>query len=450
MKKNRIAVGLTTLAVALMVSACGGGNTDQPMGSANAVDSPTPPSVLQAAAAPVSGFVGFGADTLGGLNGTVIKVTNLNNSGAGSLRAALEAKGARLVVFEVAGVIDLNKTELHINNPFLTVAGQTAPSPGITLIRGGVKIRTHDVVMQHIRVRIGDAGAGRGSGYEPDMAAEGADVYNVVVDHCSVSWGVDENLSVSGNRFNGPTGTARKVTLSNNIIAEGLYNSSHSKGIHSMGTLVLDASTDVAVIGNLYAHNNERNPWFKGDTTGVIVNNYVYNPGQWAIRLGYVAGEYAGKPLPAPPKVSIVGNVMQAGLDTPATTAFIGTNTSASDGGRAYMSDNLAYTVAGKAASLTSKGIVSLTAKPSWPTGLQAKPASQVKDDVLAHAGARAKDRDAVDARIISDIKAGKGRFVNSQAEIGGYPTATLRTRALVVPTTGRDVWLRDLATALE
>lgn len=99
---------------------------------------------------------GFGTETEGGLGGQVIKVTNLNRSGPGSLKAALEASGPRLVVFEVGGVINLERSNISIKNPNITIAGQTAPPPGITIIQGGISVQTHNVVIQHLAVRPGD------------------------------------------------------------------------------------------------------------------------------------------------------------------------------------------------------------------------------------------------------------------------------------------------------
>jgi hypothetical protein len=391
------------------------------------------------------GAQGFGVDTPAGRGGQVIKVTNLNASGAGSFRAALETAGPRIIIFEVGGVIDLNQAKLTLTEPFVTIAGQTAPSPGITLIRGGLEIRTHDVLIKHLRFRMGDAGAT--SGFEPDVTTYGPQAYNVVIDHCSFSWGVDENLSVSGPRFDGPNGTSRRVTLSNNIIAEGLYDSIHSKGIHSMGTLIHDYVTDVAVIGNLYAHNNERNPWYKGFATGAIVNNVVYNSGKWAMRLGPVLSEWSGAGItPEPPRVSVVGNYMRYGVNTPAGTALVGTNSI----GSAYMEDNISLDRSGGAAPLTSGGVTILASKPSWPSGLVALPASQVVDYVTAHAGARPKDRDSVDARIVADFLAGRGQFVNSQTEVGGYPNPPMTTRPLTVPSSDIDGWLHSFSLALE
>ena len=368
-------------------------------------------------------------------------------SGAGSLDAAIRTMGPRTIVFEVGGIIDLNLARLTINEPFVTIAGQTAPTPGITVIRGGMAITTHDVLIQHVRFRIGDAGQAKGSGFEPDVSTDGPQAYNIVVDHCSVAWGVDENLSISGPRFDGVSGTSHAVTFSNNIIAEGLYDSIHSKGIHSMGTLIHDYCTDVAIIGNLYAHNNERNPWFKAFGTGVVVNNVIYNPGVWAVRVGAVVSEWSTSTIvPQPPNITVVGNVMRHGLDTPTGLAMVGSNSS----GAVYASDNLATNVTGGAVPIVASTVTMLATRPSWPTGLVARPAADTFAWVLAHAGARPKERDAVDTRIVAGVQAGTGRFVNSQTAVGGYPTATLTRRTLTVPTTGIDAWLAGFSAALE
>ncbi|WP_283657942.1 hypothetical protein [Paenibacillus sp. RC343] len=135
------------------------------------------------------GAVGYGTDTPAGRGGKVIKVTNLNNDGPGSFRAALETKGPRIIVFEVGGVINLEKERLELREPYVTIAGQTAPSPGITFIRGGLQIRTHDVLMQHVRFRMGNGDSTKGAGFEPDVSTYGASAYNIVIDHCSFSWG---------------------------------------------------------------------------------------------------------------------------------------------------------------------------------------------------------------------------------------------------------------------
>ena len=146
------------------------------------------------AAMPVKGW----ANTDGGRGGRILRVTNLNADGPGSFKWAVEQPGKRIVVFEVAGAIDLGLKVITIRQPDLTIAGQTAPSPGITLIRGGIDIATHDVVVRHIRVRPGDGGRARLSGNDYDAISTLGGAYDVIVDHCSLTWATDENLSEIG------------------------------------------------------------------------------------------------------------------------------------------------------------------------------------------------------------------------------------------------------------
>ncbi|GAB2879233.1 hypothetical protein GCM10027046_03900 [Uliginosibacterium flavum] len=405
------------------------------------------------------GLVGFGSETVAGEGGAIVRVTTLAADGAGSLRAALRTRGPRVIVFEVGGVIDLERKSLVLDEPFVTIAGQTAPAPGITLIRGGLEIKTHDVLMQHIRFRMGDAGLPRytswtfSKGWDVDVTTNGAKAWNIVIDHCSFAWGVDENMSISGPRYDGPEGTARRVTLSNNIIAEGLMVSVHSKKEpHSKGTLIHDFVRDVAVIGNLYAHNDDRNPMFKGGATGVVVNNLIYDPGRIAISAGAAMGEWAGREPPPPPRIAVVGNHLIAGASTK-VRALIVANISRTFGegpAEAYSVDNLIdYSgQAGKTPPPEFGPLVSrLDAAPLWPTGLTASPVSAVREAVLARAGARPLERDAADARIVAGVREGSGRIIDSQDEVGGYPpVASAVLRKLEVPATGVTEWLRKMA----
>ncbi|MBT3290348.1 MAG: right-handed parallel beta-helix repeat-containing protein [Victivallales bacterium] len=400
------------------------------------------------AAAPLAfpGAVGFGIHTSAGRGGKVLRVTNLDHEGPGSLREALAATGPRIVVFEVGGIIDLKTRGMTISKPFLTIAGETAPSPGITLIRGGLGIRTHDVVVRHLRVRPGDAERPRKSGWEPDgITAYTGDAYNVVIDHCSVTWAVDENISTSGARTEGPDKTAHKVTISNCIIAEGLDNSSHKKGRHSKGTLIHDFCRDIAVIGNLYAHNQRRNPFFKAHATGVVVNNVIYNPGSAAIQMSWAPREWRStKLVPLNSRATIVGNVFIHGADTKSGLALVARQ------GDAYLEDNLATDRKDKPVPMTQGKIVILKDKPVWPEGFEALPAAEVVPHVVKHVGARPQDRDPVDQRIIRQFLAREGRIIDSQTEVGGYPKATMTRRALTVPETGIDAWLATFAAAVE
>ena len=390
--------------------------------------------------------IAFGNTTKGGLNGKIIRVTNLNATGPGSLREAIEAKGPRIVVFEVGGIIDLNKGQLDVREPFLTIAGQTAPSPGITIIKGGFWINTHDILIQHIRVRPGDAGEPKRSGWSPDgLTTSGGDAYNVLVDHCSFTWAVDENLSASGERTEGTDSTSHNITFSNNIIAECLSNSSHEKGPHSKGMLIHDFCRDIAIVGNLFAHNGMRNPYFKAHSTGVIVNNLIYNPGRVAIQLYYSKSEWKNARYePENCRVSIVGNVLYAGKNTNEKMALVAAM------GDAFMKDNLAFDAEGMALPLTYGNINILSEKPVWPTDLMPLPADEVVGYITGHVGARPKERDVVDKRIIQDFLDKKGQILDSQDEVGGYPKHKATYRKLDVPEEDIDSWLMQLASELQ
>ncbi len=382
--------------------------------------------------------------TAGGAGGQVVRVTTLAASGPGSLAAALRVSGPRIVVFEVGGVIDMAQQTLVIAEPFVTVAGQTAPSPGITIIRGSIMVTTHDVILQHIRVRPGDAGMPRRSGWEPDGIST-ASAYNVVIDHCSITWAVDENLSASGPRHEGRAGTSQNITFSHCIIAEALDQASHQKGAHSKGSLIHDHCTNIAVVANLYAHNDDRNPYFKADATGVIANNLIYNPGRRAITVNYVRQEYQGQPdAPQHARVSVVGNVLMHGPDTRRRLRLV------TGRGDVYLEDNIAQNTAGQSLKLTTWGIRVLEEKPIWIEGFALLTAEQVFDYVLQNAGARPRDRDAVDARIIQSVREKRGHIIDSQAEVGGYPNPRPTERSLHLPEGDVDAWLKDFSERVE
>lgn len=375
------------------------------------------------------GAVGWASGTPGGRGGQIIRVTNLNADGPGSLKAAIEAKGPRIIVFEVAGQIDLGKTSLQITEPFLTIAGQTAPSPGITLIKGGIDLKTHDVIIRHIRVRTGADGERKASGWEADsISTVGA--HNVILDHNSFMWGIDENMSASGPRFTGSTpedwrkGTSRNITFSYNLAAEGLADSSHPKGEHSKGSLVHDNATGILFYRNIWAHNVERSPLLKGGAQAAVVNNLIYDPGKRAVHYNLMALEWAGQAY-VTGELSAVGNVMRGGPSTDAGLPFLMLG---GDGDLAYYGkDNIAVDKHG--APLPQFGrygetrakLISSKRPVSWWPGLSVLPARDVETHVLALAGARPWDRDAHDIRVLFFIAEGRGAIIDDESEVGGY-----------------------------
>lgn len=375
------------------------------------------------------GAVGWAAETPGGRGGAIVRVTNLDADGPGSLKAALERKGPRLVVFEVGGIIDMKRSTITIEEPFLTVAGQTAPSPGITLIRGGLDIKAHDVILRHIRIRTGADNQAKRSGWEVDgISTVGA--HNVIVDHVSVAWALDENLSASGPRFTGKTpdewrkGTSHNITFSYNILAEGLADASHPKGEHSKGSLIHDNATGILIYRNLYAHNYERSPLLKGGAQAAVVNNFIYNPGAKAIHYNLMALEWGSQPYQLG-ELSAVGNVLRAGPSTREKIAFLAIG-GAGDL-RYHGKDNIAVDELGEKLPMfsrytTGKARIIEAAQPVvWPKGLDVIPADAVETHVLAAAGARPWDRDATDIRVTFDVAEGRGQIIDDEKEVGGY-----------------------------
>ncbi|MEM7034013.1 MAG: pectate lyase, partial [Chloroflexota bacterium] len=227
------------------------------------------------------GAEGGGAWSLGGRGGRVIEVTNLKDSGSGSLRAALEASGPRIVVFRVGGTIEL-KELIIIRNPYLTIAGQTAPGDGITLKDNGIRIMTHNVIVRYMRFRPGDDSKAEGIDVDginitnrpDDKNDKDAMVHDIILDHVSVSWAIDKNIGVWNSRPE--INEIENITIQWSIISEGLANNRHYEGEHSKGVLIGEYSNNVSMHHNLFAHNTARNPKVKGGSAEVI-NNVVYN-----------------------------------------------------------------------------------------------------------------------------------------------------------------------------
>ena len=214
------------------------------------------------------GAEGFGKYAIGGRGGRVIAVTNLNDDGPGSFRAACDAEGPRTVVFRVSGTIPL-KRYLKIYNPYITIAGQTAPGDGICIRNYAVEFRTDHVIIRYIRFRPGD-----GAGVEMD--GFGGQGNQAIIDHCSVSWSIDETLSIN---------KARNFTVQWCMATESLYNSIHKKGHHGYGGLW--GGPGGSWHHNILAHHSSRNPRASGNKESGLMdcrNNVIYN---WGFQSAY-------------------------------------------------------------------------------------------------------------------------------------------------------------------
>ncbi|WP_372883011.1 hypothetical protein [Psychromonas sp.] len=352
-------------------------------------------------------------------------MTNLNDSGAGSLRDAINQKGPRTIVFEVSGAIKL-ESRLDIDSPFVTIAGQTAPAPGISLYHETLRVNTHDVCMQHLRVRLGDSdhnlnsmSSSEASDADAVVIRGGRDsegTYNVVLDNMSVSWSVDEAISVFGGVSN--------LTIRDSIIAEPLRYNAHGKD-HAYCLLIRSESEKVSLIGNLFGHCQRRSPRMDGGTLQ-YVNNFIYNPGEYAVSVHDL-----------PIDVTMVGNVMDFPDDS-ANRYAGGANelfTSRSPDAKVYFYDNKSFEDRPEHdARMQGEPVVVQSVPKVWEGNVTALTATKVEESIGDWVGAFPRHRDEVDARIIEGVRTHTGTYLDSQMDDGGYVYVEENQRSLTLP----------------
>lgn len=409
---------------------------------------PHPPRLPEAVIPAFPGAWGGGMFTTGGRGGKVIAVTNLNDSGPGSLRAALEAEGPRIVVFRVAGTLQV-KEDLNITHPDITIAGQSAPGDGIC-IAGTVNINTHNVIIRHLRVRRGIPSGGQG-----DDNIGGYPDHHIIIDHCSTSWGMDENISLYRHMRPSLDGSRQikdaveHITIQWTISSEALDAKGHAFG----GTWGGNPST---FHHNLFASNTARNPsigmsgpfdfrynvvynWGHrsidgGDETSMInlINNYfkpgpatneniravfarieqrsMYSPGSaWA------EGDWFPKAANRPGKWYVAGNIMHGNREL--------TN----NNWAGMRMEGMEKTTLPNGSDHRNLARVN-TPFVGWPVAPH-QTAVEVFESVLTKAGATLPKRDAVDTRVTEMVRTGKPAtetgIIRAVSEVGGYPDLT-------------------------
>ncbi len=378
------------------------------------------------------GAHGAGAFTPGGRGGKVYLVRNLLDRGPGSLREAVEAKGPRTVLFRVAGIIHL-ETPLKIDHPFLTLAGQTAPGDGVCIRNHTVEINTHDVVIRYLRFR-------RGNLRVRDDCLGGHPIRNILVDHVSASWGLDENLSLYRHVVKGKDGKLKKLPVENLTIQWTISSEALNRYNHAFGGTW--GGHGCSFHHNLFACNTGRNPSIGFGGTFDFRNNVLFNwrhrtidGGDGSSRVNVVANYF--KPGPATTSAALRHRIcrVQARSKRDQYPGF----------GQWYVADNF---VAGNP---------KVTAD-NWAGGVQYAPQGKNKDEiipmgtekdvrahkpfpavaivqhsaeqayerVLAQAGATRPRRDAVDLRVIGIVRTGKPTFgngiIDAPADVGGWP----------------------------
>ncbi|MBN1415967.1 MAG: T9SS type A sorting domain-containing protein [Bacteroidales bacterium] len=374
---------------------------------------------------------GFGKYTTGGRGGIVLEVTNLNDAGLGSLREAVNNSNTRTIVFRVSGTIYL-RSILRIDYGNVTIAGQTAPGDGITLAGYNLRVDADNVIIRYIRARLGDMNK------QADDAFTCTEQHNIIIDHCSFSWSLDEAASAYGNK---------DFTMQWCIVSESLYNSYHPKGNHGYGGIW--GGSKASFHHNLLAHHTSRNPRFNGaryytswDEIMDHRNNVIYN---WGGNSAYGGepSEYDGnkasinmvknyyKPGPATRTDAVSYRIVSPDADTAFHTYsnwYIDSNYVV--GSANATNDNWAYGVQGISSAIKEQ-IRSLT--PFLFDVTTEHSAEEAYAAVLQHAGASLPRRDTIDSRIIWETEngtalyggatygAGKG-IIDSQDDVGGFP----------------------------
>lgn len=382
------------------------------------------------------GAEGYGRFAIGGRGGRVIEVTNLNDDGPGSLRAAVEAEGPRTVVFRVGGAIWL-KSKLIIRNPYLTIAGQTAPGDGIALYGATVgTYATNDVILRYLRIRVGDA-----SGQTMDGAGMGVGTDHSIMDHCSISWSIDEAFS---------SRMARNITLQRTLIAEPLNLSVHS---HYVGTgkghsFAGSVSGDIASLHHNLIVNAAGRNWslagglnkgggFAGrlDIRNNVVYNWQHRTTDGGVKALNMVGNYY---IPGP--ASKVFHLLMPDFGSPKDPQQYYLAGNRMEGRPQYDADNWAN----GAVKLQEKSLddIKLSAaavlklikvdQPFWESYVTPHTADEAYASVIADVGANYPRYDSVDQRALHDVtkrtttakgsKTGTPGIIDSQKDVGGYP----------------------------
>jgi hypothetical protein len=383
----------------------------------------------------------------------IYRIRDLADSGPGTLRECINLREPRTCLFEVSGEIALD-SKLRIRNPYITIAGQTAPKPGITITRGGFSVETHDVLIQHLAVRPGDQIFGVKPQFR-DGVSIGAQApkaaYNVVLDHLSLSWAIDENLSTAYP-------STHDITISQSLIAEGLHHSIHPKGPHSKGVMIGNDSQRITLYQNVIAANEERNPYIKPGSSVEMINNIVYgwgSNGGWSL-CNLTNNDGSSDPV----QLSFIGNIYIPGpwsfIAPPLYANYLATRS------KIYVEDNRLMT---PSYDLTNPWKISGLGQETFRTEIPpvASENSAILTSEAAYAtvlnkvGSRPLQRSQTDRRIISEIQNRTGSIkdclkgctnaVGAESQLIGKKS---HTRTLNIPRAPFTDTNRDGYTALE
>lgn len=383
----------------------------------------------------------------GAASRSVYHVTNLNDKGTGSLRDAVSKPG-RVVVFDVGGVIEL-KSKLSFSAANVTVLGQTAPGDGITLTGYDAEIKADNIILRYLRIRPTDSQGG-----EPDGLG-GRWVHNIVIDHCSLSWSVDELLTLYAGSLESNTNVSKNISVQYCLASESLRMSNHFKGAHGYGGIV--GGTEATWHHNLFAHHDSRSPRFDRNLGSTdFVNNVIYDWGNTNSMYGAEPYSYNSKAEFSKPEyasnVNIRNNYMKYGPSTKPSIRsriFEATNSgSATYNGTMlksnfYVNGNYVYGDSAATAGNTSddkyfynRAKSNILSAPINMNGyeINMETAEKAYETTLATVGASLPKRDEIDARVVADVRNGTGRVINTDEEIGGLVGISSSKQTFAIP----------------
>lgn len=382
------------------------------------------------------GAEGGGMYTAGGRGGKVLVVTNLNDDGPGSFRWACEQGGARIIVFNVSGTIFL-KTPVFLRAPYVTIAGQTAPGDGICIAGESFQVDTHDVIVRHMRFRRGNTNV-----WNREDSFGGNPVGNIMIDHCSCEWGLDENISFYRHMFDmGDGKPSRKVptvnvTIQNTISAKALdtYN-------HAFGSTI--GGENASFMRNLWADNTGRNPSIGWGGVFNFVNNIVYNwvhrtadGGEFSTMSNFINNYY--KPGPLTPKDSPIGYRIVK-TESRSNKLFpyqqfgrVYATGNIVEGNEAVTKDNWDGGIQIADKDLKGEGgipedVMALmkSNEPFEMPHMTIIPSEKTFDYVLDNVGATLPTRDIIDQRIIEEVRTGQAYYVKKLSKEHPYGDVT-------------------------
>ena len=429
--KNSAGTYCLILGLCLITSAHAQTMIDQPQVLPTPGQIPPLPPRLPEGIPAFPGAWGGGMFATGGRGGRVIEVTNLNDSGPGSVRAAAQAKGPRIVIFRVAGIIRL-ESNIDIDHPDITIAGQSAPGDGICLAHQSLNINTENVILRHLRVRRGRPEGGQGS----DNIG-GNPVGQIIVDHCSTSWGMDENLSLYRHMKPLPDGRRLKLPVKNLTVQYCISSEALNAKNHAFGGTW--GGEDATFHHNLFASNTGRNPSIGMGGEFDYRNNVIFNwrhrtmdGGDETSLMNVINNYYKPGPATNSNMVSTIARIEERDMYSPGRRFEPGNwyAPAPKRPGKWYVAGNL---VEGFPDVTTDnwKGMRGPeerarvnTPFEGWPVNQQT--ASEAFESVLAKAGATLPKRDAVDRRVTESARTGRlvtaNGIVNDPREVGGYP----------------------------